>query len=399
MENEILQIASSFTCIPIARALRPAIINAGIAQDLSFVQYAQMSEYMLAPSADSAQIMGTVVLVRVEDWLRDDLKNASPEAPDSAQKARQKIPPQINEFVSQLSVLARRARPVWVLACPSSGWIASRHKLEAVCRNYTNLLAARVQNVSNVTALTWPASLFSGEIEDHGADRLGQIPFTQEVFDKLASFLGQQLERTGLHRASPPAADSASSPELADYLAGLHVHVRLVPAEPRDRPHVDRILRTAAAFTLTGEKREITEAEVDALIHTCTCMLISVSDRLSDHGPSGVVAFHLGSDALFVNAFSLSCAVLGKQVEFAVLSALAQIASENRAAKLVFEYRPSERNQMMLSFLQSLTDRESDARYILPLEKAEARVQSGAVAAGAWTVDWKGNLSGSRVQY
>ena len=82
---------------------------------------------------------------------------------------------------------------------------------------------------------------------------------------------------------------------------------------------MDRLLRTVAAFSLTGERRDIPDAEVDAYLNPDRCMLISVSDRLSDHGSSGLVAFRATGDSLIVDVMALGCPVLGKQVEFAVL--------------------------------------------------------------------------------
>ena len=382
----LLQVASTFTSTPIESSLRAALVRERIADAPGFVQYGQMTEYMLSPVSDSTHILGTAVLVRVEDWLRPDLKSR---AFDSAVGpwARQQLRTYLDEFVSQLTMLARRGKQVWFLACPSSGWIAEQHRLGTLLQTYTNLLVARVQNVPQVTVLSWPVSL-KGDIDDRGADRLGQIPYTQEAFDQLGEFLGAQLARTLVQR-TPDTSDTASgesSPELAAYLAGLQVEVELVAAGPRDRSHVDRILRTAATFSLTGEKRDLPETEIDSLLESQSSMLIKVSDRLSDQGPSGVVVFRAAGDALVVDSMALSCAVLGKQVEYAAVAALAQLATERHFSRLVFEYNPSGRNQLTLAFLQSIADRESDTRYVLPLDLAEARLSAGAVSAGAWTV-------------
>jgi hypothetical protein len=291
----------------------------------------------------------------------------------------------LDEFVSHLTTLAGRGKQVWFLACPSSGWIAEQHHLGTLLQTYTNLLVARVENIPHVTVLNWPVSL-KGDIDDRGADRLGQIPYTQDAFDQLGEFLGSQLARTLMQRTPDAAASNGSSAELAAYLAGLQVQVELVAAGPRDRSDVDRILRTAATFSLTGEKRDLAETEIDSLLESESSMLIKVSDRLSDQGPSGVVVFRADGDALVVDSMALSCAVLGKQVEYAAVSALAQLAAERHFSRLVFEYNPSGRNQLTLAFLQSIADRESDTRYVLPLALAEARLSAGAVSAGAWTV-------------
>jgi predicted enzyme involved in methoxymalonyl-ACP biosynthesis len=117
-------------------------------------------------------------------------------------------------------------------------------------------------------------------------------------------------------------------------------------------------------------------------------MLVSVSDRLGDHGPSGVVIYRWSENLLVVEGFSLSCTVLGKQVEYAVISALARMAVERACSKLVFEFRQSGRNQPMLSFLQSVADREAESQYVIFADTADARVSAKAVNPGAWSMKY-----------
>jgi len=354
-----------------------------------------MSHYMLAP--DLAQIAGTLVLIRVEDWLRDVLKSepASTLGP-SQQELREGLRVRTDEFVRQIAALSHRGKPVWFLACPSTGWVAVRHKLETLCQSYTNLLLARIRSLPQVTTILWPTSLFQDGFEDRGADRLGQIPFTQEAFDKLGTFLGQRLASTwtrGTQNTLPPAGDGPA--QLSAYLTGLRVKVSLAPALPGDRTHVDRILRNAASFTLTGEKRDLSEATIDALLASGQCLLVQVSDRMADYGVTGLVAFRSEKDALVISSMAVSCAVLGKQVEYAMVSGLAQFATEQGLARLVFEYRPSERNQEMLTFLKSLADCESGTRYVLPISDVEARLKTAVVAPGAFTMEFEGSLTQS----
>jgi hypothetical protein len=383
----LLQIASSFTSKPIAQTLRPAVVEAAIADDFGLTQYAQVAEYMLGSAIDSEDIVGTLVLVRVEDWLREDVKSPSFDAANFAEQARQKLRARIDEFVNQLAALARHGKPVWFLACPSSGWIADKYKLEGLCRTQTNLLTARARNLPQVTILNWPTS-WPADANDRGADRLGQIPFTPEAFHQLGEFVGRQLARTFVRNvATDQSSLSEGSPELAAYLAGLRVRVRLTPVDASDRPHVDRLLRTAAAFSLTGERPDISDAEVDAFLAPGRSLLVAVSDRLSDYGPSGVVASHKDGDSVDIDALALSCPVMGKQVEYGLLSALAQIAIRERFPKLIFEYRSSGRNQTMLSFLRSIADAQSDTRYVLPVDLAEPRIQKATIAPGSWSIE------------
>ena len=383
----LLQVASSFTCTPIERSLSAAI--AGVADGLGFVQYGQMSEYLLGQAAESPHILGTIILLRVEDWLRGNRNSAGSVllSVNSQGELRQELGMRAQEFIEQLEVLAGRGKQVWFLACPSTGWLSDHHRVGVLCQVYSNLVAARVRALPNTTVLNWPASLSGSLCADHSADRLGQIPFTQYAFDQLGDFVGSQVARA-LARAQPArtAPTVGGSSELAAYLAGLDLEVELAPATPGHRAHVDRLLRTAATFSLTGEDPDIAEAEIDRSVESGSCQLVSVSDRVSDNGISGLVVFREAENSIVVGRLALSCTVLGKQVEYAVLSALARIATERHLATVIFEYRESGRNQEMRRFLQSIADRESGGGYVVPTSLVEDRIRAAATSAGAWNV-------------
>jgi N-acetylglutamate synthase-like GNAT family acetyltransferase len=379
-----IQIASSFTSTPIEPSLRRSLESACFPHPLRFAMYARMSQSLLAPDAEAS---GTVVLLRLEDWLRDTLK--SEPAGMLPQALREFLKARTDEFVQQISALSQFGKPVWLLVCPSTGWVAAKHKLESLCQTYTNLLGARIRSLSQVTTLQWPASLFQDEIQDRSADRLGQIAFTQEAFDKLGEFLGQQIAKVSAHKtqgASTTTKDGAA--QLSAYLSSLQVQVSLVPARATDRSHIDHLLRNAASFTLTGEQRDLSEEDIDAYLNSEHCLLATVSDRIADYGVTALVAFRMDQleNALAIHAMAVSCAVLGKQAEFALVSALAQIAREHGLTKLVFEYRRSDRNQPMLAFLQAIADSGAGSTYVLPVTSAETRLQAAASSAGAWTV-------------
>jgi len=161
-----VQVASSFTSTPLEHSLSSAMIQAGVGEGVRFCQYEQMGQYMLGTASDSPEILGTIVLLRVEDWLHESLKAVSPVSVSatSHQELHSLLRSRINEFVSQITALASRGKQVWFLACPSRGWIAERHKIGTLCQTHTNLVVARVRNDRQITTLQWPSALFTGEV-------------------------------------------------------------------------------------------------------------------------------------------------------------------------------------------------------------------------------------------
>jgi hypothetical protein len=375
-----VQVLSNFDARPIEPALRRALSSSGVEAGVGFTERAEMSRYMVAPNSDTEQISGTIILVRVEDWLRDGLLSGK----SGDAWAREELKAKVKEFASELSILVHRGKPVWFIGCPSTGWVTEHYKLTSLCRTYSNLLSARIGNAPQIKTLTWPAAL-PANFEDRAADHANNVPFTQSAFEILGELLGSEITRLLAQQSDPPAV-SGGSPELAAYLAGLQVRITLMPAQPSDQNHVDHIIRSAASFSLTGEQPNISDSEVNAVIASERCVLISVLDRLADHGPSGVIAYRESEKTLVVDWMSLTCPVLGKQVEFAVLSGLTEMAKEHGCERIAFEYRPSARNQPIRNFLESVADHDSETRFVVAVDEAEARINAKAVSPGAWNL-------------
>jgi hypothetical protein len=285
------------------------------------------------------------------------------------------------------------------LAIPSLGWIAERHGLIVLCRTYTNLVVARVEEIPGVTVLRWPELSLGSELDDRGADRIGQIPFTQGAFDQLGRSLGDQIEdlltkheRTDRGKQGPASGDAESgSAGLTAYLQRLQVKVLLSRVGDTGRSHVEHLVRSAATFTLTGEQRGISDAEIDAILQEGECMLVSVSDRHGNYGISGFVEFGSQDDSLVIHSLALSCAVLGKRVEHAVVSSLAEIAAQRSLKNLVFMFRTSERNEPMLAFLRTFARKYEDDSFMVSASEAKARIGTAAssvvVSIGRQEVD------------
>jgi len=384
MPTSGVQFASTFDSSPLQPILSNFVRKYGFADEVKLTQTSELNQYMVAPPSDSENVIGTIVAVRLEDWLRDSTHQRRALTDVTA---RQVLRSHLDEFLSQLAVLALRGRPVWVMICPSTGWVAEHHKLTTLCRTMTNLFAMRARNLPQLTVLNWPASLSTGEFNDRGADEATRIPFTLSAWEQLAESLASQISNW-LENQRPDASRThfQGSAELAAFLQGLQMQVELIAAQPNDLPHVDRILRTAASFSLTGEKPMILESEVQAIVSSGNCYLVQVSDRLSDYGRSGVIVASPVAGSLVVDLFSLSCTVLGKQVEHALLAGLAQVASYNDLRRIAFEYQPSGRNQPTLLFLESVSLSETENRFQVATADVEERIRQAAVAPGAWSL-------------
>ena len=127
---------------------------------------------------------------------------------------RQLLRQHFEEFFSQVAVLALRGRPVWLLVCPSAGWISEQYKLDTLCRTMTNLFSVKARNLPQIVGLNWPSSLTADEFNDRDADRASHVPFTQFAFDELGATVGDQLVRS-LATADPTASSELPQSRLS----------------------------------------------------------------------------------------------------------------------------------------------------------------------------------------
>jgi amino acid adenylation domain-containing protein len=106
-------------------------------------------------------------------------------------------------------------------------------------------------------------------------------------------------------------------------------------------------------FNLSTLRRS--EAEILSLAKETGLKIwtVEASDRFGDYGMSGVVITRETAGSLILDTFLLSCRVLGRNVEQAVMTGLRKYCCERNISLLRAEYIPTAKNEPMLKFLES----------------------------------------------
>ncbi len=181
-------------------------------------------------------------------------------------------------------------------------------------------------------------------------DPSGYAPCLAEAgyFEALA--VTNEDRARGRHYAAQAVHRSAlaEAADLPAYLAGLEM--RLVAA-PFDRIGLARIVQLTNKtnqFNLTT--RRTTEDETLALMAdgAVLCRQFRLVDRLADNGMIGLVVARLADTGdCVIESWLMSCRVLGRGVEAAMLAVVAQAAARMGARRLIGLYRPSPKNGMV----------------------------------------------------
>ena len=218
------------------------------------------------------------------------------------------------------------------------------------------------------------------------------------------------LERTGLfdHRVATGearhrhqmyadnAAREAAQRDTGDYqefLRGLKMVMEGSPLEAA-RERVIELIHKTNQFNLTT--RRYNWGELAAATRDGFGRCYRLTDRFGDNGIIGVVAVARdAADDARIDLWLMSCRVLGRKVEEAILADVVASARALGARRLVGEYRPTAKNALVrelyprLGFKEIGRDAES-VLYALPLDAAgvgasvefiEMRDRSAPVAA------------------
>lgn len=139
--------------------------------------------------------------------------------------------------------------------------------------------------------------------------------------------------------------------EMGDYLSELAMVIHFAPFDPVGRSRIAQLINKSNQFNLTS--RRYTEAQVAALegdtaLYT---MQVRLRDRFGDSGMIGVIVArpsdHAGEPAFDIDSWLMSCRVLGRKVEAAMLSELVEAARASGARWLIGRYLPTPKNGMV----------------------------------------------------
>jgi FkbH-like protein len=151
--------------------------------------------------------------------------------------------------------------------------------------------------------------------------------------------------RTEMAAAESRRTEEARALSAEEFLATLGLTVRVAPAGEAELPRVAQLVARTNQFNLTTLRRS--QDELRTLGRSHRVLALWASDRFGDHGLTGVAIVRGGE----IDSFLLSCRVLGRGVESALLAAVAADAARQGASRLAARFVPTARNGACADFL------------------------------------------------
>ncbi len=164
----------------------------------------------------------------------------------------------------------------------------------------------------------------------------------------LDTYTPEDLGRSAAYRARAAAlSEQHAATDTAGFLAGLEMTASLRRPWEGDIARVAQLEMKTNQFNLTT--RRYSEVQIRAFLARDDAVVLAfrLRDRFGDHGLTAtLVALH-EADALRIDSWLMSCRIFSRSAEQFILRELIGIAAAMGATRLIGEYRPSGKNEVV----------------------------------------------------
>ncbi|HTE16089.1 MAG TPA: HAD-IIIC family phosphatase [Burkholderiales bacterium] len=135
--------------------------------------------------------------------------------------------------------------------------------------------------------------------------------------------------------------------DLDDYLASLEMRMQIQPFDGIGRSRIAQLIVKSNQFNLTT--RRYSEAQIAEIERDVNCFALqaSLSDCFGDNGMISVIICRRQEEKWEIDTWLMSCRVLGRKVERAILEVLCEQAAVRGIRRLIGTYYPTERNGLV----------------------------------------------------
>jgi FkbH-like protein len=180
--------------------------------------------------------------------------------------------------------------------------------------------------------------------------RLVELLSSQPFFD-AAVVTDDDVNRLNEYKAQAQRAELASSAGNRDeFLASLGIVCTFLSALDAPLARSVQLLAKTNQFNLTTRRHSATEVEEFASNAGGQAVAVRVRDRFGDAGVVGLALARNEGDSCFIDSLLLSCRVIGRGIETALLAHLADNAKRAGAKRLIGEFIPTKRNAPCADF-------------------------------------------------
>jgi FkbH-like protein len=174
---------------------------------------------------------------------------------------------------------------------------------------------------------------------------------TYKPFFDTAVVTGEDLNRVQDYKAQAKRANLEQQfPNRGEFLASMGIVCTFGSALTAPLDRSVQLLSKTNQFNLTTRRRSAAEIEDFASAPGGIAVAVRSRDRFGDAGVIGLALARQHGDACVIDSLLLSCRVIGRGIETAVLAYIARQAVHDGATRLIGEFIPTKKNAPCASF-------------------------------------------------
>ena len=155
-------------------------------------------------------------------------------------------------------------------------------------------------------------------------------------------------------RSSEARQLEESAGSVEEFLASLGMEATLAEFDDVDMPRIAQLVGKTNQFNLTARRHSQAALESFRDDPAVVTMSARLRDRFADHGLIAVLVAEQRDDSLVIDTWLMSCRVIGRDLEQAMLNELAGLARARGCKALRGIYVPSARNQLVADLYERL---------------------------------------------
>lgn len=199
-------------------------------------------------------------------------------------------------------------------------------------------------------------------------------------FFEVTAFSEDDLKRNDMYIANAKRAQQQASFEnYSDYLLSLEMQATIGDFEPVYIARITQLTNKSNQFNLTTKR--YTQAQMQETFESDEYIRLSgrLSDKFGDNGVVSVVIGKKQGEELHIELWLMSCRVLKRDMEYAMLDRLVGESRRCGINKLVGYYYPTAKNKMVknlysdFGFEKISEDEDGNAVFELPIEGYEKK--------------------------
>lgn len=204
-------------------------------------------------------------------------------------------------------------------------------------------------------------------VDDNPAERAiveGQIPgIAVSEFETVEECI-KSIDRAGHFEITSLSADDAKRGEMykanakrakfqktfgsyEEYLTSLDMNAKITDFEPIFLSRIVQLTNKSNQFNLTTRRYQLSEMEDITANNNYIRLCGSLSDRFGDNGIVSIVIGECIDQTVHIDLWLMSCRVLKRDMEFAMLDELVRKCRERGAVKIVGHYYKTNKNAMV----------------------------------------------------